>query len=537
MTLPVDPVVLAELAQSKAPPDASILTYFHSVPDFRREHGRRHLLVDILVIAVFATVADCDSYVEMAEYGVDNETWLRRFLSLPNGIPSHDTFRYVFCHLNPLAFQQACVNYARDAAEKLCRADQTPTSSTDSPPTDTTTQPIALTVTTTGNEVTEQASVAVVEPSPPSQPRSDSPERVSSLTPTESRTVTDSPPDHQPPQTAALPAVEDNQPEQLATLADIQATCESREAPAASVAEPLSAQASLEQAVALPDPEAQRRHLAVDGKTLRGSLDKTGHQAALHLVSVWASEERLTLAQVAVEAKSNEITAIPEVLSLVALEGAVVTIDAIGTQEAIIAQIREGKGDFVLAVKENQPHLYEDALASFGRYFERLDHQDNGNRLVVVSKGEHGRQETRSYVVIDDVSGIRNLEKWRDVKRLIMVTREVQKSDGRREEETRYFIGSAASGVAAYAKWVREHWGIENRLHWVLDVVFHEDASRVRKDHATENLGMLHRLAVGLLGNDKSCKRSIKGKRKKAARNHEFLIRVLLDLPDTDTPV
>jgi predicted transposase YbfD/YdcC len=176
-------------------------------------------------------------------------------------------------------------------------------------------------------------------------------------------------------------------------------------------------------------------------------------------------------------------------------------------------------------------------VGSFVRYFEQRDGRPDSNEWVVTSKGEHGRQEKRTYVVFDDVSGIRHPEKWRDVKRLIMVLRQCEKSDGTWEEASRYFIGSADSGVAAYAKWVRDHWGIENSLHWVLDVIFNEDASRVRKDHGTENLAMLRRLAVSVLGNDKSFKRSLKGKRKKAARNNQYLEHVLLGFSDPDTPL
>ncbi len=533
MKLPLTPDLRAELADSNPTPDASLLCHFQAIPDFRREHGRRHLLIDILVIAACATVADCDGFAEMEAYGTDNEAWLRTFLELPNGVPSHDTFRRVFLHLDPLPFQRACVRWLRAAADELQRSRQPPC-----PPDG----PAA----TTPRPATEVAGPAAVAPlarptAPEAQP---SPPPVPAPRPL-ARDLAPAP----APTAPALGRLAERplgpaapQPISAGARPRQPATPPGAEAPPPLAAPPAVAVESLSPEVAKAGPvapsaggpEGQRRHLAIDGKTARGSFDKAAGQTALHLVSVWATEERLTLAQVAVAAKSNEITAIPEVLRLVELAGAVVSIDAMGTQEAIVAQVREGGGDYLLAVKENQPHLYEDVVGSFVRHFDRLDGRPDVNELVVVSKREHGRKEKRTCVLLEEVDGIRDREKWRDVKRLFMVHRECEKGDGTLEEDSRYFIGSAASDLESYAKWVRGHWGIENQLHWVLDVIFHEDASRVRKDHGTENLATLRRLAVSLLGNDETCKRSIRSKRKKAARDNDYLARILLGLPHLD---
>ena len=193
------------------------------------------------------------------------------------------------------------------------------------------------------------------------------------------------------------------------------------------------------------------------------------------------------------------------------------SIDAIGTQEAIVNQIRDGDGDYLLAVKENQPHLYEDVLTSFDKHFEKCDGKEEGNVYETIENG-HGRKEKRRYIVLNDVSAIRDKEKWRDVQSLIMVYRECEKSDGKVEEESRFFIGSATASAKDYATWIRGHWGIENKLHWVLDVIFREDDSRVRKGNGTRNLALLRRLAVSLLGNEKTTKLSIRCKRKTRSR-------------------
>jgi predicted transposase YbfD/YdcC len=546
-------LALAELRECQATADPSLLSHFQDVPDFRREHGRRHLLIDVLVIAVCATLADCDTFVDMAEYGIDNQVWLRSFLELPNGIPSHDTFRRILGRLAPAPFQRACVSYARAAAQKLRCGNPTddlaPTSlgqagpGAPAPPVASVTDSTALTspAQPTSPPATATAETPLLDlpatPAPTSPCQAGLTESPAVATTASSTRVGAvfvgvSPPPQTllqgPPVGAQSPLVaEPDRPHGLAH-------------PPARTPEPVPLQVAVGQSLALPAEAAAdgpHRHLPVDGKTARGSKDPAAGKSALHRVSIWDSDARLTLGQVAVAAKSNEITAIPEVLKLVDLKGSVVSIDAMGTQEAIAAQIREGGGDFVLAVKENQPRLHEDVVASFARHFARLDGQANASEGVVLGKGEHGRKEKRTYIVLEDVSGIRDQEKWRGVSRLIMVQRECEKSDGTREEERRYFIGSARSGADAYAKWVRDHWGIENRLHWVLDVTFREDESRVRKDHGTENLAMLRRLALGVLGNDRTCKRSMRGKRKRAARNHAYLENILFALPDLDAPM
>jgi predicted transposase YbfD/YdcC len=269
--------------------------------------------------------------------------------------------------------------------------------------------------------------------------------------------------------------------------------------------------------------------VAIDGKALRHSFDTAKGKSALHLVSAWASANHLLLGQQAVADKSNEITAIPELLKLLDLEGALVTIDAMGCQERIAEEIVAGGADYVLAVKDNQPTLHDDVQRVFLEALEN-DFAGVAHRYHHTKDEAHGRTEERHYHIIevpDDLA--RKHARFAGLRTLGMVFSQRQVGDGPEGVETRFYISSMGLKVKAFAEAVRGHWSIENNLHWVLDVAFQEDASRVRKDHGPENLGLVRRLALSLLKRAATSKKvGIACKRKRAGWNNDFLIAVLL---------
>jgi predicted transposase YbfD/YdcC len=382
----------------------SILDHFADLPDPRREQGRIHRLDEIVFMATCAVFCGADTWVQIADYAHSKSDWLGTILTLPGGIPSHDTFRRVFCLLDPLAFQKCFSSWMTALMQRRGLT------------------PVAT----------------------------DSPE----LTP-----------------------------------------------------------------------------IAIDGKAQRGSARRTVGQSALHIVSAWAVENHLTLGQVATDAKSNEITAIPELLELLDLNGAVVTIDAMGCQKEIAADIVGGGGQYVLAVKENQPHLYEDIARAFD---EALDQGEPGVEFSESQTEEvrSGRQETRSCCVITDPKGIRNAGLWTGLTAIVMVIshRVVQ---GVASSETRYFIGSTAGTAQEYLRWVRGHWGIENSLHWVLDVCFREDDQRHWAGNSAKNLSWLRKLALCLLKAEKNSQgKSIATRRLVAGWKNDYLLTVLAQIPE-----
>jgi predicted transposase YbfD/YdcC len=313
------------------------------------------LLFDIIVLAVCGVIANCDDWPDIALFAKKREAWFRRFLKLPHGVPSHDTFERVFAALDPRAFERCCLAWLREVAGLLGVG-----------------------------------------------------------------------------------------------------------------------------------------HIAIDGKTVRGSA---GSQLGpLHLVSAWATQAHLTLAQVAVDGKSNEITAIPKLLELLDLNGALVTIDAIGCQKAIAKKVVAGGGDYVLVVKGNQGQLLEDIQETVA---QALDGEvPAGAVRVHTTRAEgHGRQEERSCVVIQHVAEIRDQQAWPNLTTVGMCRRE-RTVNGQTSTEVCYFIGSRRMAARRYAQALRSHWGIENSLHWQLDVSFHEDASRIENRHGAANFALFRKLAL-----------------------------------------
>ena len=264
------------------------------------------------------------------------------------------------------------------------------------------------------------------------------------------------------------------------------------------------------------------KQVAIDGKTLRGS--RTSKLGALHLVSAWATANHLSLGQVAVAEKSNEITAIPQLLELLDVHGAFVSIDAMGCQKEIAAKIRARGGDYVLSVKDNQPTLLQDIQNTFAQAFDTdfagLEH----DQYETKDKG-HGREECRHYTVIYDPATLTQKELWQDLRVIGLCVSE-RTVGAATTTEARYFIGSRKAKAKTYGQALRNHWRIENTLHWQLDVSFAEDKNRVSKRHGAENLALLRRLALSLLKQHPD-KRSIACKRLAAALNPAFLEEVI----------
>lgn len=368
--------------------DPSLARYFAELPDPRVDRTKKHALGDILVIALCATIAGADSWEEVERFGRAKQGWLKTFLALPNGIPSHDTFYRVFTRLDPKRFA-GCVTRWMEAA---CEA--------------------------TG-----------------------------------------------------------------------------------------------------------LRHIAIDGKAVRAAPGDT-FSGCLHLVGAWAAENRLILGQEPVAEKSHEIAAIPELLRVLSLKGALVTIDAAGCQKEIARQVRGGGGDYLLAVKGNQPSLHEAVQAVFDRACEAdfAGFEHDGHEQV---EDGHGRHEERYVTVIHDPDGLP--PEWPDVAAVVLVGRE-RAVKGTNTSTDHYYITSLRGTAEELGRLVRRHWSVENELHWVLDVAFGEDSNRTASGHAGVNLGLIRRVAASLLQQDPG-KGSIKAKRLSAALDEGYLMRALQGFP------
>jgi predicted transposase YbfD/YdcC len=367
----------------------TFLQHFDTLKDPRlTNHNYRHELKDILVISILACICGADAWTEVTEFGCAKEDWLKTFLTLPHGIPSHDTFGRVFSLLDPEEFE-AC----------FC-------------------------------------------------------EWIKSLT--------------------------------VDIMGEI---------------------------------------IAIDGKTLRGSHNRRQGLKALHLVSAWAAKNRLMLAQVRTEEKSNEIQAIPKLLSMIDVQDSIVTIDAMGCQKTIAKQIVKQGGNYVLSLKANQETLYKDVQSIFEKG-EALQYKKMLNKRKLEKIRDHGRVETRRYTLISARDPLLFGLRWPELKGIGMV--EVTRTTHHQVERSkRFFLTSLDQDIDGFMRAVRQHWHIEINLHWSLDVSFREDLNRTRIGHAAENLAIVRRIALNLLKQEKTHKNGISCRRKSAGWNHQYLMKVL----------
>jgi len=372
-------------------PLEAIEEHFSKVTDPRKDRTKDHKLIDIIAIAICAIICGAEGWRDKENYGNSKEPWLKTFLELPNGIPSHDTFGRVFGMLDAQQFQLAFWEW-------------------------------------------------------------------------------------------------------VWAVNDI----------------------------------VQGQIVNIDGKCLRGSDDKRLGKRAIYMANAWAAENEIVLGQRKVDEKSNEITAIPELLKMLDISGCIVTIDAMGTQTAIAKTIQETDADYVLSVKDNQGHLFEDISVLCGVDREQNFKYASLDYNKIVNKG-HGRIEIRECWSTSNpeyLNLIHNAKNWAGLKSIAMVV-SARIIDGKESQDTRYYISSLDSDAKRISQIVRKHWSIENQLHWVLDVALNEDRSRVRKDQAPENLAVLRHIAFNLLKQEKTAKGGIHAKQLQAAWNDEYLLKIL----------
>jgi predicted transposase YbfD/YdcC len=362
---------------------------FTGLEDPRATRRCDHRLIDILVIAVCAVIACAESWEDIALYGRSKQAWLKSFLALPNGIPSHDTFRRVFMLIDPDAFEACFARWAQSLMGKV-----------------------------------------------------------------------------------------------------------------------------------------EREVVAIDGKTVRRSGSRRHDHGPLHLVSAWASDQGLVLGQREVDGKSNEITAVPELLDALHLDGSIVTLDAMGCQKDIAARIRAKAADYLVVLKANHGRAFE----AVREHFERTCFgRGSGGRPVFDAFDEsHGRLVRRRVFVSSAIRELESRRDWPDLGAVLAVEtiRGVNGTD-KAEAEIRYFLTSCGDDPAVLVRAIRRHWSIENALHWVLDVTFREDDSRVRDRTAARNLALLRKIALNLVASDRDGRASRRGRRKMAAWNDDYMLRII----------
>lgn len=366
----------------------AILTRFENLTDPRVERTKQHVLLDMVTIALCAAICGADSWVDVEKFGLAKQDWFARFLQLPHGVPSHDTFGRVFARLDTEEFLLCLQNWLRSLHLSL-----------------------------------------------------------------------------------------------------------------------------------------KEQGVAIDGKTLCGSFDAASGKSALHVVSAWASGLRLSLGQVAVAGKSNEITAVPKLLELLELTGAVVTMDAMHCQKETLAAIRAKGADYLVPVKDNQPQLYTLLLETFLAYGEQNYEAREVKQYRTVERNR-GRDEERIVYAAPPPRALQGHAEWQDVRSVVMVYRATQRGD-KLTEETAYYLSSLPPNGKRLARYIRGHWGIENSLHWTLDVTFAEDRSRIRTGNGPEIASIFRKLALLVLQQDTSSKGSLRGKRLQAGWNEDFLERLL----------
>lgn len=368
--------------------NAILYAYFEGLTDHRMEGKISHKLIDIVMIAISAVLSGAESWTEIELFGQTKQEWLSTFLELPNGIPSHDTFRAIFKRLDPVEFETHFLKWVQAVSKKI------------------------------------------------------------------------------------------------------------------------------------------KGLISIDGKQLRGSHDQRAGKKAIYMVSAWANENKLVLGQRKVDEKSNEITAIPELLDVLILAGCIVTIDAMGCQTAIAKKIVEKEGQYVLSVKKNQKTLLSDIVGVF-QTAERVNFAAIIHDYHKATEKRHGRLETRECWVITDpeyLSLLQGQDNWAGLKAIVKIKATRHHTQ---KEVFRYYIASLDETAEFMLNSIRGHWGIENQLHWVLDVVFREDKSRVRSENSAENFSILRHIALNLLRSERSTKRSLKNKRFKCALSTEYLEKVL----------
>ena len=370
--------------------NTSFLEHFADLNDPRIERSKEHLLKDIRSIAILAIISGADGWVAIEAYGHAKYEWLKSFLELANGIPSHDTFSRVFSRIEPEQFQECFLSWV--------------------------------------NSIVKELELEVI---------------------------------------------------------------------------------------------------AIDGKTMKQSYDRNHKQKALHIVTAWSSSHQLVLGQKKVDKKSNELTAIPALIEMLEIAGSVITIDAMGCQKDITSLIVKKKGDYVLALKGNQKLLYQ----AVKEWFELAQKEQflgrEYNSYEQVESGHHRVEKRQVWTVdVSELPPLHNQALWTGLKTVVMIVSE-RRLWNKTTTEARFYLSSLSSNAEKIAGAIRSHWGIENSLHWTLDVTFCEDESRIRKQNSPENFALLRRLAINLLKQEKTSKQSIKMKRYRAAMDNNYLVKIL----------
>ena len=368
---------------------------FETLEDPRDGRNKQHYFGEIIFIALAAMICQCEGFDDMERFAKEKESWLRKYLKLPSGIPSDDTFRRVFSAIDPKAFNACFIHFIQSISQEF-------------------------------------------------------------------------------------------------------------------------------------DSEL----IAIDGKALRHSFDTAADCKHRHLISAYACQQGLSLAQLAVDDKTNEINAVPELLDMIDIEGYTVSLDAMGCQKKIARQINFAGGDYILMLKGNHPNLHNRIAQFFSSAGALRSAQKSGKTLstTVVETQGHGRLEKRVVLATDGIEWIDKNEReaWFGLRSMVCVeSHRTEKTGGKTSIEKRYYLSSHEPDAEKLQKLIRQHWAIENSCHWVLDVVWDEDGSRIRKDHAPENVALLRKLALNLLKADQTVKDTIRGKRLRAAFNDQVLAEFL----------